>query len=104
MTASGGMSPESIKNFCDPEEHGRPEFWAYYCAYDWVVLCQLYGPMIGKPKGWPMRCNDLAQYCYALGNPHMDKLEETDAHNALVDAKWCRDAWRALREYEGRSS
>ncbi len=36
-----------------------PEFWADYCAYDWVVICQMYGTMMDLPSGWPMWCHDL---------------------------------------------
>lgn len=37
----------AVKNFVGD----RPEFWAYYAAYDWVALCQLYGTMMRLPKG-----------------------------------------------------
>src|ERR1700683_2497713 len=30
-----------------------PEFWAYCGAYDWVVLSQLYGPLVDRPESWP---------------------------------------------------
>lgn len=65
----------------------RPKFWAYYAAYDWVVLCQLFGRMIDVPKGWPMYCRDVKQL---IGNkPIMS--EPTNKHNALSDALWIRD-------------
>src|SRR5215831_4354209 len=31
----------------------KPEFWAYYADYDWVVFCQIFGTMMDLPKGWP---------------------------------------------------
>jgi hypothetical protein len=30
-----------------------PEWWASFGAYDWVLLCQLYGPLEDHPPGWP---------------------------------------------------
>ena len=75
----------------------KPEFWAYYADYDWVVLCQLYGTMMDLPKGWPMYCRDVKQLCDSLGNPKLPEQQSTE-HHALEDAIWTRDAWRALSE------
>lgn len=30
-----------------------PEFYGYYCDYDWVVFCWLFGKMIDLPKDFP---------------------------------------------------
>lgn len=67
-------------------EDPKPEFWAYYADYDWVVLCQLYGRMIDLPKGWPMYCRDLKQWCDDLGNPEL--APQANEHDALEDARW----------------
>lgn len=75
----------------------KPEFWAYYADYDWVALCQLYGRMIDLPRGWPMYCRDMKQFCDSLGNPRLPKQETTE-HYALADAIWNRDAWLFLEE------
>lgn len=72
----------------------KPEFWAYYADYDWVVLCQLFGRMIDLPKGWPMYCRDLKQLCDSLGNPKLPKQE--NEHDALHDARWVRDQYWSL--------
>ncbi len=50
-----------VRMFCDPDKFGRPEFWAYYADYDWVVLCQLFGTMMDLPAHWPMFCMDIKQ-------------------------------------------
>ena len=39
----------------------KPEFYAYYADYDWVVFCSLFGRMIDLPKYFPMYCRDLKQ-------------------------------------------
>lgn len=75
----------------------KPEFWAYYADYDWVVLCQLFGTMMDLPKGWPMYCRDIKQLCDHLGNPQLPK-QIGGTHNALEDAKWCREAWSFLNQ------
>ena len=72
----------------------KPEFWAYYADYDWVVLCQLFGRMIDLPKGWPMYCRDLKQLCDSMGNPKLPKQE--NEHVALFDARWVRDQYWTL--------
>jgi hypothetical protein len=73
----------------------KPEFWAYYADYDWVALCQLYGTMMDLPKGWPMYCRDLKQWCDTLGNPALPK-QDTAEHHALADAQWNKAAWAFL--------
>lgn len=86
----------------------KPEFYAYYADYDWVVFCQLFGKMMDLPKGFPMYCKDLKQILdekdvylnkvadrdkhragqlrYAKTHPDYPKQE--NEHNALDDAKW----------------
>lgn len=75
----------------------KPEFWAYYGDYDWVVLCQLYGRMIDLPDGWPMFAMDVKQFAVSLGNPRLPEQTSTE-HNALDDARWTRDAWLFLND------
>lgn len=79
------------------EGDGRPEFWAYYGSYDWVVLCQLYGRMIDLPEGWPMFPMDVKQMAVELGNPKLPEQSSTE-HHALADAEWTRDAWQYLMD------
>ena len=66
--------------------NGKPEFWAYYGDYDWVIFCQLFGRMIDLPKHFPRFCLDIKQRCTDLGNPKLPKQTE-GAHNALADAR-----------------
>ena len=75
----------------------KPEFWAYYADYDWVVLCQLFGTMMDLPKGWPMYCRDLKQLCDALGGPKLPEQSSTE-HHALADAQWTKAAWEFLQK------
>lgn len=79
----------------------NPEFWAYCGAYDWVVLNQLYGAMVNHPSSWAFYCNDIAQLAHNLGINRRTLPPITEehgtAHNALADARWCRDAYLYLR-------
>lgn len=70
------------------EERGEttPQFWAYYAAYDWVAVAQLFGRMIDLPKGWPMYCMDIKQRAVMLGDPDLPR-QEGGNHNALEDAR-----------------
>lgn len=88
---------EQVRAFCNPELHGKPEFWGYYADYDWVVLCQLFGTMMELPKGWPMYCRDIKQLCDDLGNPKLPEQGKGE-HHALADAKWNKTAWDFLVE------
>ena len=83
---------EALKVFIGTD---KPEFWGYYADYDWVVFCQIFGSMIDLPKGWPMYCRDLKQWCDQLGNPRLSKQTATE-HNALNDARWNRDIYEFL--------
>jgi hypothetical protein len=78
-----------------------PEFWSWCSGYDWVALCQLFGPMIAKPQGWPNYCRDLQQEMDRLGVSD-DQLPAHDGtlHNALADARWHRHIWIYLTALE----
>lgn len=75
---------DHICRFMDIAQYGKPEIWGYYADYDWVAFCQLFGPMVRLPKGFPMWCRDIKQLCVSLGDP---KLPDSGIHHALNDAK-----------------
>jgi hypothetical protein len=77
-----------------------PQLWAWYGAYDHVVLCQLWGRMIDLPEGVPMWTNDLKQECVRLGNPRMP-AQESGEHNALADARHVKVMAEALQAVRG---
>lgn len=62
-----------------------PEFWADYSAYDWVVLCQLYGTMFDLPETWPMYCRDVQLLKEIAGIKEFPVLNDKE-HDALADA------------------
>jgi hypothetical protein len=64
-----------------------PEFWSWLGAYDWVVLCQVFGDMAALPAGWPMRCHDLEDLIEGLGRPEVPSQSVAGIHNALADAR-----------------
>lgn len=65
----------------------KPELWAWYAAYDHVVLAQLFGRMISLPKHVPMFTMDLKQEHVRLGEPELPK-QGPGEHNALEDARY----------------
>lgn len=77
----------------------KPEFWGYYADYDWVVFCQMFGTMMDLPKGFPMYCRDLKQWCDDLGNPELPKQGKGE-HNALADALWNKAVYDYLDRLE----
>lgn len=78
----------------------KPEIWGYYCDYDWVAFCQLYGTMMDLPKWFPMYCLDIKQLCVSLGDPRLPEQGKGE-HNALADARWARDAYYFLKQFQG---
>jgi hypothetical protein len=92
------MARRMIRDFVDDM---RPEFWGYFGAYDWVLMCQLFGTMADLPKGWPMLLLDIKQVAIELGNPPLPPQSSTK-HNALDDAVWTRDThlWLLAMAYD----
>lgn len=79
------------------------EFWGYYCDYDWVVFCWLFGTMMQLPKGFPKYCKDLKQLMdsYTLLDKEWKQVvcpDPVGEHNALVDAKWNKQLHRAIAQ------
>ena len=76
----------------------KPEFWAYFADYDWVVFCWIFGSMIDLPEHFPMYCKDLKQLADFLGDPKFRELSDNTEHNALEDAIWNRDYYEFLND------
>ena len=78
----------------------KPEFYAYFSAYDWVVFCWIFGKMIDLPKGFPMYCKDLKQIMDEKGLDSKWKEENcpdpVNEHSALADAKWNFELYNKL--------
>jgi hypothetical protein len=88
---------DEVKAFICP--HPDPELWAWYGAYDHVVLAQLWGPMRYLPECVPMFTCDLKQEAERLGNPAIP-TQTGGEHNALADARWNRDVAAFLADVE----
>lgn len=70
-----------------------PELWGYYCAYDYVVFCWLFGAMVDLPPTWHMKIYDLRQWLDHRGLPHIKQPDEMP-HHALSDARWVAETYR----------
>jgi hypothetical protein len=77
-----------------------PELWAWYGAYDHVVLCQLFGTMTELPRALPRFTRDLRQLWEEVGKPALPD-PPPDAHDALADARHNLLRWRVLRGRAG---
>lgn len=73
----------------------HPEFYGYYCDYDWVVFCWIFGRMIDLPQFFPMYCRDLKQ---TLDELNIRKTLDGDNHNALDDAKATKELYYYIEE------
>lgn len=64
----------------------QPELWAWFSAYDHVVLAQLFGTMLDLPEGIPMFTNDVRSLVDWTG---VDRLpaQGNGVHDALADAR-----------------
>lgn len=87
----------------------KPEFYAYFADYDWVVFCWIFGKMMDLPKGFPMYCRDLKQILDEKANSYDDRFmngnenfetklsfiknkdnypKQENEHSAIHDARW----------------
>lgn len=73
----------------------NPKLWAWYGAYDHVVLCQLWGKMIDLPQGIPMFTHDL-RAMMNRGEAMKLPKQPDGLHNALADARHLRVRYEAF--------
>ena len=81
-----------LKEFCG----SRPKFWAYFCSYDWLVMCQTFGGFLEVPYNWPNYCNDLIVEANRIKFDPYAIAQEGTLHNALEDAKWNKKLYDAM--------
>lgn len=80
------IAARAIEDFIGAD---RPEFWAYYGAYDWYWFCRLWGGFMSMPQpNWPMFHQEFAYI--QQGVPDVAGAE----HNALND---CRSILHAMK-------
>lgn len=80
------MIRNAVREFI--ERTPDPQLWAWYGAYDHVVLAQLFGRMVTLPARVPMWTNDLQQEIQRLGVDEADvPRQDEGVHNALEDAR-----------------
>lgn len=78
-----------IKRFIGDDP--KPEFWGYYCDYDYVVFANIFGGIAGWPKRWPYLFYDLRQ---SLDQADLRYITQVDSlHNALDDARWIKEMY-----------
>ena len=74
-------------------EPGLPvELWAWYAAYDHVVLAQLWGSMPELPREIPRLTREIRQHWEMAGCPPVPDPGR-DRHHALADARLGRERW-----------
>ena len=73
------------------------ELWAWYAAYDHVVLAQLWGAMTALPRAVPRLTYEVRQHWEAAGAPPIPD-PGSDRHDALADARLAYARWRAATE------
>ncbi|MFI6820835.1 polyadenylate-specific 3'-exoribonuclease AS [Micromonospora sp. NPDC050187] len=90
---------EDLLDFLVEPVRGRSgeqiELWAWYAAYDHVVLAQLWGSMITLPREIPRFTKELRQLWDDRGRPPLPSADAA-RHDALVDARHNLARWRAM--------
>lgn len=91
---------EEFKTFCGP----TPEFWAYYGAWDWMLVCRLMGGFLKLPNTWPGYTNDINTIAVLAGKKdiwHGFGVQEQQGvrHHALADARWTKQAYENMMQF-----
>lgn len=73
------------------------ELWAWYAAYDHVVLAQLWGAMPALPREVPRLTREIRQHWEAAGCPPIPDPGQ-DRHDALADARLGFARWQAAQD------
>lgn len=81
-------------------DFANTKFYGYFCDYDWVVFCWLWGKMKDLPEGFPYYCIDLKQIMSSLEVKKSQLPIQENEHNALDDAKWNKQVFEFLETYE----
>lgn len=89
---------QKIEKFFAVSDGKTNEMWAWYSAYDPVVLTGILGGFGRYSRAVPSITMDLRQEHLRWGEPHLPRDKNTNEHNALYDARECRDMYMALRE------
>ena len=94
LTGKNILDNEDLKKaILDFIGNDAPEFWGYYCDYDWVVFCWLFGTMMDLPKAFPMYCRDLKQL---IDYKQLTISQDESNHNALDDARWIKETYEKV--------
>ena len=75
----------------------RVELWGYFCAYDHVAFCQLFGSMSELPSQFPYYTKDIRQFADHLGFGKIKVPQTGSEHSAIDDAQWTMTVYRKLR-------
>lgn len=96
------------KFIADHREHsGEVELWAWYGAYDHVVMAQLFNTMTSLPHHIPKWTNDLRQETLRLEKMGHSRESlrfpnyNNQVHHALADARELKMRYKFLREEFG---
>lgn len=79
----------------------EPELWAWFGAYDHVVLAQLFGTMLELPPGIPMYTNDVRSLVDWTGINRLPNQTGAE-HDALADARHVKAMYEHIIETAGR--
>lgn len=81
----------------------NPEFYGYYCDYDWVVFCTLFGKMIDLPPTYPKYCRDIKQMLDEVAERTLDTIKFklwTHIHDCSTDSSM-QNALKYLKSLAG---
>jgi hypothetical protein len=92
---SRGRIREDLYAFLTEPGNGV-ELWAWYAAYDHVVVCQLWGAMPALPRALPRFTHELRTLWEVAGRPELPPAPP-DQHDALADARHNLARWRVIQ-------
>ncbi|PPK64174.1 polyadenylate-specific 3'-exoribonuclease AS [Actinokineospora auranticolor] len=91
----GEMRKRLLEFLTTPRSKDKIELWAWFGAYDHVVLGQLWGAMPALPRQIPRFTRELRQRWEDVGKPTLPPPPQ-DAHDALADARHNLVRWKVI--------
>lgn len=93
---------DEIITFINPETYGKPTLISWCGSYDHVVFCQLFGPMMDLPAGYPHHIKEFQEALATRGIADAElPPQEEGVHNALADARHLKRLWGYIVNNDG---
>ncbi len=80
-----------------------PELWAYFGAFDWVLMVWLYGGFERMPYNFPFYYKELRQEMERIRFPEGNFPPNPAPHHARSDALWAWELHQEIQKFQQKN-